>query len=120
MTKKSGTESVIERIMNLVRALSEAAVFPALDASEEQLLSQLAVAWDNGEYFIAPEASLLPGHNSAHSMRSRLQSLQSKGVIRFVPDKDDQRISYVVQTSLTTEHFAKPKQRIVTTPDNSC
>ena len=119
MTTKSGTSSAIQRFLNLIRALNESAAFPCLDVHEQQLLNRLEMAWANGQRFIAPDAASTATVNAANSLRSQLESLRRKGVIQFLLDSDDRRISYVVATSMTAEHFAKLKHSVVITPGNS-
>ena len=119
MLNKSGATSVVQRFMNLIRALNDGAACPALDAAEEQLLNQLANAWNSNQRVLAPEPTVLPRSSSTYSIENRLESLARRGVIRFLPDEGDDRTRYVVATALTSDYRIRLKSRLVPSPRSS-
>ena len=106
MSKISKTATLYLKFLNLVRALDDGPTFPALDATEERLLGELANAWAEDRRVTVLEAMSLETDVSATTIHRRLKSLRKKGVVSLEVDEADNRIKYVLPTPLAGEYFA--------------
>lgn len=95
------------RFLNLVRAIEGVHGLPQLDATEEKLLQRLAVSWGRDKPVTVLETMGMEADVSATTIHRRLKSLSKKGVIRLEMDEADNRVKYVVPTTLANEYFAK-------------
>jgi DNA-binding MarR family transcriptional regulator len=107
MAKASGKAELYLKFLNLVKALDSDSPFPALDATEERLLRQLATAWEANKPVTVVETMNLEADVSPTTIHRRLKSLKKKGVISLELDEADNRVKYVLPTALTTDYFAK-------------
>ena len=114
MSKPSSKSAVYLKFLNLVQALREMPTFPAIDATEERLLNQLAAAWSVGKQVTVLEAMQLETDSSPTTIHRRLKSLRKKGVIELTMDETDNRVKYVSPTALAIEYFSKMSQCLVT------
>lgn len=99
--------TVFLKFLNLVRAIDSIHAFPQLDATEEKLLQRLAVSWGTDKPVTVLETMGMDADVSPTTVHRRLKSLSKKGVIRLEMDEADNRVKYVVPTSLANEYFAK-------------
>lgn len=106
MSKINKSATLYLKFLNLVRALDSAPTFPALDATEERLLGELANAWAADQRVTVLEAMNLEADVSATTIHRRLKSLRKKGVVSLEVDESDNRIKYVLPTPLASEYFA--------------
>ena len=105
MTKMAASAGLYLRFLNLVRALDNVPKFPVLDATEERLLSQLALAWETGKSVTVLQTMSMESGVSPTTIHRRLKSLKKKGVIELAMDESDNRIKYVLPTQLSIDYF---------------
>lgn len=101
------------KFLNLLQALREIPTFPAIDATEERLLNQLAAIWGRGSHITVLETMQLDAETSPTTIHRRLKSLRKKGVIQLTVDEIDNRIKYVVPTALAMDYFAQISSALV-------
>jgi hypothetical protein len=76
-----------------------------LDAAEEKLLIQLGQRWHRGwSTTVCEGMSLIPGVSIGTTHR-RLKSLRSKGLLTLTQDAKDQRVKFIVPTTLACKYF---------------
>lgn len=105
MSKSRGYANLYVKFLNLVDAIDSNQAFPALDATEEKLLQQLAVAWGAGKRVSVLETMNMDANVSSTTIHRRLKSLSQKGVINLEMDAQDNRVKYVLPTKLANEYF---------------
>lgn len=101
------------KFLNLLQALREMPTFPAIDATEERLLNQLAAVWGTGNQITVLETMQLDAETSPTTIHRRLKSLRKKGVIQLTVDEIDNRIKYVVPTALAMDYFGQLSNALV-------
>jgi DNA-binding MarR family transcriptional regulator len=77
------------------------------DPIEEQMLNLLGAMWYEGKKITVLEAMALLPDISATTLHRRLKTLRTKGFISMDMDELDNRVKYVMPTSMATEYFAK-------------
>ena len=113
MTNKNQAPSAYLKFLNLVQALKAIPTFPAMDATEERLLHQLASAWNTGKQITVLEAMQLETDSSPTTIHRRLKSLRKKGIIELATDEIDNRVKYVFPTPLATEYFVQLSEALI-------
>ena len=101
------------KFINLVRAIRSTPNFPAMDAVEEQILNAFASAWALGRQVTVMEAMEMVPDISGSTVHRRLKTLRDKGLIELDIDAIDNRVKYVVATSLAKKYFAKLDECLV-------
>ena len=81
--------------------------FPDLDPVEERLLNLFATVWHANNKITVLQAMGMSTDVSATTAHRRLKSLRKKGVITLIPDAVDNRIKYVMPTSMANQYFAQ-------------
>ena len=113
MSKSQSKPPAYLKFLNLMQALREMPTFPALDATEERLLNQLAAVWGKGGQITVLETMQLDAEASPTTIHRRIKSLRKKGVIQLTVDEIDNRIKYVAPTALATEYFSQLSNALV-------
>lgn len=80
---------------------------PVLDSVEERLLNVFAAAWQTKTDIPVSTAAQMISDTSERTVYRRLKTLESKGLIAFEADEQDQRIRYIVPTARTDDYFDK-------------
>ena len=93
------------KFIHLSQALRSLPGLPVLDPIEERLLNALASSW-----FTDKEATVLETMHSTPDMspstvHRRLKTLRKKGLINFNVDDEDNRVKYIVKTSIADKYF---------------
>jgi hypothetical protein len=107
MFKANQNSSTYLKFLSLVQAIRDLPGFPSIDPVEERLLNLFAAAWHVGRKITVLEAMGMLSDISASTAHRRLKQLRQKGMLTLEPDELDNRIKYVVPTSLATQYFAK-------------
>lgn len=79
---------------------------PELDATDEKLLREFAVAWYSGREIGVVDAMELVGDISPRTVHRRLKSLRDRGLIHLNSDHQGAK-KFVVPTELTERYFAE-------------
>ena len=95
------------RFLNLVRAMQESSVAPALDADEERMLSFYAIEWAAGRALAVTDAARLDPATPERTAFRRIKVLHAKGFVAFEGSEGDQRVRYIVPTAQTEQHFSR-------------
>lgn len=103
-TKQSQT---YRKFLHLVNAMRQMPGLPVLDSVEERLLSVFAAAWQTKTSIPVSAAAQMVPDASERTVYRRLKTLESKGLIAFASDANDQRIRYVIPTDRTDDYFDK-------------
>jgi len=99
--------SFIKCIM-LVQTVKDTVIdWPQLDATEEQLLNQIAMVVYSGEQLTSFAAASLLTNLSLGTSYTKLTSLIKKGVIKAERDLHDSRIKRITLTQRSIEYFDK-------------
>ena len=95
------------KFLDLVKAIRLLPGFPDLDPVEERLLNLFATVWHANNKITVLQAMGMSTDVSATTAHRRLKSLRKKGVITLIPDAVDNRIKYVMPTSMANQYFAQ-------------
>lgn len=93
------------KFLHLAHAMRQMPSLPALDNIEERLLNMLATAWYANQRIPVSEAARMVPDASERTVYRRLKTLESKGLIAFGADANDQRVRYVMPTTRTDQYF---------------
>lgn len=93
------------KFLHLAHAMRQMPSLPALDNIEERLLNMLATGWYANQRIPVSEAARMVPDASERTVYRRLKTLESKGLITFGADANDQRVRYVMPTTRTDHYF---------------
>ncbi len=93
------------KFLHLAHAMRQMPSLPALDNIEERLLNMLATAWYANQRIPVSEAARMVPDASERTVYRRLKTLETKGLIAFGADANDQRVRYVMPTTRTDHYF---------------
>lgn len=96
-----------QKFLHLANAIRQMPSVPLLDAVEERLLNAFAAAWHSGRQMTVLEAARMVPDASERTVFRRLKTLESKGLIAFDTDANDQRRRFVMPTERTNQYFHK-------------
>ena len=102
-TKTKTSESAVSyfaflKNVNKARSLASA---PGMDAEEEALLNELALAWFKGTPYAVREAMGLDKLASPSTLHRRISRLKVLGMIQDAPFSGNQRVKLLVPTAKT-------------------
>jgi DNA-binding MarR family transcriptional regulator len=95
------------QFLKLLKTARGVAGFVDLDPLEERLLNSLAMVWHADEQITVTKTIGSCNEVSSTTVQSRLKSLRKKGLIDLVMDEIDNRIKYVMPTTLACQYFAQ-------------
>ena len=95
------------RFLSLVHAIRQMPQFPAMDATEEELLNAVELHRHAGRKLRVLQVMDLLPDVSPSTVHRRLKSLRHKGLISLEMDEADNRIKYVTPTDLSAQYFSK-------------
>lgn len=99
---------VYVRFLNLINAVKEfTPEWPELDTTEDYLLDQLAICWNQSKKVAVLDTNKLVPCLSAGTVQTKLSNLIKKGIVKLMPDPEDKRIKHVNPTELTKKYFAR-------------
>jgi len=105
-----------ETYLNFLRisdGVRKSAAFPQLDLPEERLLDLLATFWSTGEKITVLKAMQLSSDASSTTVHRRLKTLRLKGMLALEMDEDDNRVKYIVSTTLSRNYLSQLGKSVI-------
>lgn len=99
-------KAVYEKFINLAIAAEKVSDLHYLDPIEKRVLNILSTHWSNGKSITVGESVNTIDELSSATAFKYIKKLKNKGYIQLVIDKTDNRVKYVLPTSLTDELFS--------------
>lgn len=93
------------KFLNLLDAVRQMPALPVLDAVEERLLSAVLAAREVGEFLPVTEVARIVEGTPERTAFRRIKSLYDRGLLSYEPSPFDQRVKYLVPTSLAEKYF---------------
>jgi hypothetical protein len=104
--KNKDLQDIYFRFLNLVRSIEELPSFPKLDATETQLLNQVATHWKSGERLLVSDAIAMREIGSPATLHARLKQLRDKDMVTYVVETDGRK-KYIEPTSTALKYFSE-------------
>ncbi|MBZ4212162.1 MAG: hypothetical protein LAD29_13610 [Rhodoferax sp.] len=95
------------KFLQLVSAVRQLPIYPAMDVTEVQTLNALAQEWHLGNKISVVQAMGMLPDVSPSSVHRRLKTLRAKGFVSLQEDEFDNRIKYIIGTRLFTKYLAQ-------------
>lgn len=106
-------KEVYEKFINLAIAAEKLSEACSPDPLERRILSILSTYWSNGKSITVGESVKSIDELSSATAFKYIKQLKNKGYLQFVVDEKDNRIKYVLPTSLTDEFFSNLGKHLV-------
>ncbi len=103
--KNKDLQEIYFRFLNLVRSIEELPSFPKLDATENQLLNEVATHWKKGERLLVSDAIAMREIGSPATLHARLKQLRAKNMVTYVVESDGRK-KYIEPTPTALKYFA--------------
>jgi len=103
--KNKDLQEIYFRFLNLVRSVEELPSFPKLDATESELLNEVASKWKNGERLLVSDAIAKREIGSPATLHARLKQLRDKDMISYVIETDGRK-KYIEPTESALKYFS--------------
>ncbi len=103
--KNKDLQEIYFRFLNLVRSIEELPSFPKLDATENQLLNEVATRWMNGERLLVSDAIAMREIGSPATLHARLKQLRDKNMVTYVVESDGRK-KYIEPTPVALKYFS--------------
>jgi hypothetical protein len=103
--KNKDLQEIYFRFLNLVRSVEELPNFPKLDATENQLLNEVASKWKKGERLLVSDAIAKREIGSPATLHARLKQLRDKDMVTYVIETDGRK-KYIEPTENALKYFS--------------
>ncbi len=104
--KNKDLQEIYFRFLNLVRSVEELPSFPKLDATENQLLNEVASMWKKGERLLVSDAIAKREIGSPATLHARLKQLRDKDMVTYVIETDGRK-KYIEPTENALKYFSQ-------------
>jgi hypothetical protein len=104
--KNKDLQEIYFRFLNLVRAVEELPSFPKLDATEMELLNEVASRWKKGERLLVSDAIAKREIGSPATLHARLKQLRDKDMVSYVIETDGRK-KYIEPTESALKYFSQ-------------
>lgn len=104
--KNKDLQEIYFRFLNLVRSVEELPNFPKLDATENQLLNEVASKWKKGERLLVSDAIAKREIGSPATLHARLKQLRDKDMVTYVIETDGRK-KYIEPTENALKYFSQ-------------
>lgn len=106
IVKNKDLQEIYFRFLNLVRSVEELPSFPKLDATENQLLNEVASKWQQGERLLVSDAIAKREIGSPATLHARLKQLRDKDMVTYVIETDGRK-KYIEPTENALKYFSQ-------------
>lgn len=106
-------KDVYERFINIVIAAEKLSDMPSLDAIEKRILHILSTYWSQNEKLTVNQSVKKIEELSSATAFKYLKQLRTKGYIQLVIDEIDNRVKYVLPTSICDEYFSNLGRHLI-------
>ena len=104
--KNKDLQEIYFRFLNLVRSVEELPSFPKLDATEMELLNEVASRWKKGERLLVSDAIAKREIGSPATLHARLKQLRDKDMVSYVIETDGRK-KYIEPTENALKYFSQ-------------
>ena len=104
--KNKDLQEIYFRFLNLVRSVEELPSFPKLDATEMELLNEVASRWKKGERLLVSDAIAKREIGSPATLHARLKQLRDKDMVTYVIETDGRK-KYIEPTENALKYFSQ-------------
>ncbi len=104
--KNKDLQEIYFRFLNLVRSVEGLPGFPKLDATENQLLNEVAAKWKQGERLLVSDAIAMREIGSPATLHARLKQLRDKNMVTYVIETDGRK-KYIEPTDTALKYFSQ-------------
>ena len=104
--KNKDLQEIYFRFLNLVRSVEELPGFPKLDATDNQLLNEVAATWKQGERLLVSDAIAMREIGSPATLHARLKQLRDKNMVTYVIETDGRK-KYIEPTETALRYFSQ-------------
>lgn len=109
----SDFKAVYERFINLAIAAEELSDAHLLDPIERRILYILSTYWSKGKTITVGESVKRIDELSSATTFKYIKQLKNKGYLQLVVDEKDNRVKYVLPTSLVDEFFSNLGKHLI-------
>lgn len=106
-------KAVYEKFLNLAIAAEKLSDAHLLDSTEKRVLSILSTYWSNGRPITVGESMKRIDELSSATTFKYIKQLKNKGYLQIVVDEKDNRVKYVLPTSITDEFFSNLGKHLI-------